>query len=77
MIITLQDKVYIVGGLVDHNKYKGLTHNLATEQGIATVKLPIDDYMQIASRRVLTVNQGITQLIELPTDFSGGHINPI
>jgi len=85
-------KVYVIGGLVDHNRFKvlssmhhracaiahldgvltctgvidricsqGLTHRQATERGIATVKLPIGEYLQGDSRKVLTVNQGIVR----------------
>eukprot|EP00029_Vermamoeba_vermiformis_P014849 TRINITY_DN9968_c0_g1_i1.p1 TRINITY_DN9968_c0_g1~~TRINITY_DN9968_c0_g1_i1.p1 ORF type:complete len:331 (-),score=120.93 TRINITY_DN9968_c0_g1_i1:43-1035(-) len=50
-------KVYIIGGLVDHNQHKGLTHRLATERGVVTKRLPIDKYLTLDSRKVLTVNQ--------------------
>ncbi|KAI7851705.1 guanine-1-methyltransferase-domain-containing protein [Circinella umbellata] len=51
-----EDKVYIIGGIVDKNRHKGLCHTKATEQGIATAALPIGEYIQMASRKVLTVN---------------------
>ncbi|EGD74642.1 hypothetical protein PTSG_06007 [Salpingoeca rosetta] len=38
-----EDHVYIIGGLVDHNSCKGLTHRLAQEKGIAHGRLPIDE----------------------------------
>lgn len=57
VIQTLEDdKVYIIGGLVDHNRLKGITYKIAQEQGIATAQLPIGEYLQMASRKVLTVN---------------------
>eukprot|EP00054_Salpingoeca_dolichothecata_P011112 m.61828 g.61828 ORF g.61828 m.61828 type:complete len:357 (+) comp19306_c0_seq1:251-1321(+) len=49
-------KAYIIGGLVDHNHEKGLCQRLALEKGIATARLPIDVYLDLATRHVLTVN---------------------
>jgi len=50
------DAVYIIGGLVDHNKHKGLTHERATRAGVRTARLPIDEHLQMHQRRVLAVN---------------------
>lgn len=47
---------YIIGGLVDKNRHKGICYRQATERGIKTAKLPIGDYIQMASRSVLTTN---------------------
>ncbi|RKP34232.1 guanine-1-methyltransferase-domain-containing protein, partial [Dimargaris cristalligena] len=52
-----EDKVYILGTFVDKNRHKGVTHQKASEQGIATARLPIGDFLKMASRKVLTVNQ--------------------
>ncbi|KAE8736204.1 ACT domain-containing protein DS12 [Hibiscus syriacus] len=57
-------KVYIVGGLVDRNRWKGITLKKAKEQGIRTAKLPIRDYMKMSSSQVLTVNQVIEILLK-------------
>eukprot|EP00051_Salpingoeca_urceolata_P017521 m.239480 g.239480 ORF g.239480 m.239480 type:complete len:477 (+) comp18978_c0_seq5:108-1538(+) len=51
-----ETKAYIIGGLVDHNKHKGLTHRMAVEQGVAHARLPIGEFIKMASRKVLTVN---------------------
>ena len=48
-------KVYVIGGLVDHNSQKGLCHRLATEKNIAHGRLPIDEYLTMKSRKVLTI----------------------
>lgn len=47
---------YVIGGLVDKNRHKGICYKKATERGIKTAKLPIGDYIQMASRSVLTTN---------------------
>ena len=47
---------YIVGGLVDRNRHKGICYKRATDRGVRTAKLPIGDYMQMASRFVLATN---------------------
>lgn len=47
---------YIIGGLVDKNRHKGICHTRAMDRNIKTAKLPIGDYMQMASRFVLATN---------------------
>ncbi|KAJ1652372.1 tRNA (guanine(9)-N(1))-methyltransferase [Dispira simplex] len=55
---TLEDdKIYILGTFVDRNRHKGLTYQKAQEQGIATAQLPIGNYLNLTTRKVLTVNQ--------------------
>ncbi|CAN6280134.1 unnamed protein product [Urochloa humidicola] len=50
-------KIYIIGGLVDRNRWKGITQKKAAEQGIQSAKLPIGNYLKMSSSQVLTVNQ--------------------
>ncbi|KAM1154853.1 hypothetical protein ACFX2I_037071 [Malus domestica] len=60
-----QTKIYIVGGLVDRNRWKGITMKKAEEQGIQTAKLPIANYLNMSSSQllsVLTVNQ-VTEIL--------------
>jgi tRNA (guanine9-N1)-methyltransferase len=47
---------YIIGGLVDKNRHKGICYKTAMEKGIKTAKLPIGEYIQMASRSVLATN---------------------
>lgn len=49
-------KVYIIGGLVDHNLHKGLTLKIAEEKGLSHARLPIDEHMRMCKSQVLTVN---------------------
>lgn len=52
-----EDKAYIIGGLVDHNRNKGLCHRLAEEQGIRHARLPIGNCLVMKTRQVLTIDQ--------------------
>lgn len=59
-----RSKIYIVGGLVDRNRWKGITMKKAEEQGIQTAKLPIANYLNMCSSQVLTVNQVVEILLK-------------
>lgn len=47
---------YIIGGLVDKNRHKGICYKRAREHNIPTAKLPIGEYMTMQSRTVLATN---------------------
>lgn len=47
--------IYIIGGLVDRNRWKGLTMKKAEDQGIQTAKLPIGTYLKMSSSQVCSV----------------------
>lgn len=49
--------VYVIGGLVDHNHHKFLTHELAQKCSIRTARLPLSEHLIIKTRTVLTINQ--------------------
>lgn len=71
VITSLDDsKVYVIGGLVDHNVYKGLCHKLAVEKGIKHAKLPIDDFIEMKTRKVLTVDHVYQILLGVATGKS-------
>lgn len=46
-----EGQTYIIGGIVDHNRYKNLCLNKAKEQDISTARLPIGTYLAGESRR--------------------------
>ncbi|MCJ1481906.1 hypothetical protein MMC06_002067 [Schaereria dolodes] len=47
---------YIIGGLVDRNRHKGICYKKAMDRGVRTAKLPISEYMEMNSRFVLATN---------------------
>ena len=47
---------YIIGGIVDRNKYKNLTYHKAKHQNIRTAKLPIHEYFHLTTTHILTIN---------------------
>mmetsp|Transcript_26908 Transcript_26908/g.73972 ORF Transcript_26908/g.73972 Transcript_26908/m.73972 type:complete len:319 (+) Transcript_26908:47-1003(+) len=54
---TLEDdKIYIIGGIVDRNRLKRAAIDRAEKFGIQTAKLPITDYLSMVSTKVLTCN---------------------
>ena len=50
------NSTYIIGGLVDKNRHKGICHKRAFNRGIKTAKLPIGEYLEMKSRQVLVTN---------------------
>ena len=47
---------YIIGGLVDRNRHKGISYKRALDENMRTAKLPIGEYMEMTSRAVLATN---------------------
>jgi len=54
---------YIIGGLVDKNKHKGICYKTARDMGIKTAKLPIGEYMQMTSRFVLATSHVVEIMV--------------
>ncbi len=54
---------YIIGGLVDKNRHKGICYKSACDRGIKTAKLPIDEYMEMQSRFVLATNHVVEIMV--------------
>jgi len=57
-ITELDDsKIYVIGGIVDRNRLKGVAIHRAEELGVATAKLPLSEYLKkMPATRVLTCN---------------------
>lgn len=54
---------YIIGGLVDKNRHKGICYRTAMDRGVKTAKLPIGQYMEMNSRFVLATNHVVEIMI--------------
>jgi len=52
----VESKVYIIGGLVDHNRLKGHCLSIAETQEVNHARLPIDEHIELKTRKVLTIN---------------------
>ncbi|KAL7578337.1 hypothetical protein ACA910_012743 [Epithemia clementina (nom. ined.)] len=51
------DKIYVIGGIVDRNRLKRATLTRAESMGVSTAKLPLDKHLQeMETTKVLTVN---------------------
>lgn len=54
---TLQPySTYIIGGIVDKNRHKGICYQRACDYEVKTAKLPISEHIKMSSRQVLTTN---------------------
>ncbi|CAI2173345.1 15467_t:CDS:2 [Funneliformis geosporum] len=58
-----EQKIYIIGGLVDKNRHKSICYNKSQKDNIASAQLPIGNYVQLSTRKVLAVNHVFEILI--------------
>jgi tRNA (guanine9-N1)-methyltransferase len=58
------NSTYIIGGLVDKNRHKGICHRRAVNRGIKTAKLPIKEYLEMRDRQVLVTNHVLEILLK-------------
>ncbi|GAW22527.1 hypothetical protein ANO14919_120660 [Xylariales sp. No.14919] len=47
---------YVIGGIIDKNREKGLCYRIAWEKNVRTAKLPISEYMVLQHRHILATN---------------------
>ena len=58
-------KVYIIGGIVDHNQKKGVCYERALEQGIAHGKFPIKENISLGDySTTLTTNNCVSLILK-------------
>jgi tRNA (guanine9-N1)-methyltransferase len=55
--------IYVIGGLVDRNRHKGITLRKADGEGIRHARLPLAQHCKLAGSAVLTVNQVVDILL--------------
>ena len=66
ILTKLEDnKIYIIGGIVDRGKLKDVSLRRAEKNGIQTAKLPINEYLSLVSTKVLTCNHVFDILLKL------------
>ena len=58
-----EGEIYIIGGIVDRNRHKGLTQGAAAAAGVRTARLPLSSHVVLSGSAVLTVNQVVHLLV--------------
>lgn len=60
-----ESKIYIIGGLVDHNNFKNITLEKSYKEKIKSLKFPLRKYVKLKGSPILTVNQCFEILLRL------------
>ncbi|KAK8020158.1 hypothetical protein PG990_005296 [Apiospora arundinis] len=54
---------YVVGGIIDRNRHKGLCYKVARDHKVRTAKLPIGEFMVLLDRHVLATNHVVEIMV--------------
>ena len=68
-ILKDDSMIFIIGGLVDHNRHKNLCYQRATERQVRTAKLPIKEHVQLCQRHILST----VTVFEIMLNVLGSH----
>lgn len=68
-ILEDTSKIYVIGGLVDHNRHKNLCLSRARERNIKTAQIPIKNHLQLCQRHILST----VTVFELMLNVLGSH----
>lgn len=55
---------YVVGGIIDKNREKGLCYKIARDRNVRTAKLPIGQFMAMQSRHILATNHVVQIMLK-------------
>ncbi|GAP90845.1 putative tRNA (guanine-n -)-methyltransferase [Rosellinia necatrix] len=55
---------YVVGGIIDKNREKGLCYRIARGKNVRTAKLPIGEYMVLQHRHILATNHVVEIMLK-------------
>lgn len=70
------DTAYVIGGIVDRNRLKGVTYEKAVRENVETARLPLDDCIRLmgnSKTKVLTVNHVFEILLKYAESSSWVH----
>jgi len=62
------EKIYIIGGIVDHNRLKGLSYETAKSLGIQSARLPITEILKSKLPNSLNPNHVLEILMDVSSD---------
>lgn len=54
LLVKDSSRIFVIGGLVDHNRHKNLCQERAVARGVPTAKLPIKEHVTLSQRHILS-----------------------